>query len=80
MADIRNEVIDIINKVCDTLQLEPEHYSMPLRDVGVDSLDLSSILLELEEHFNIGIPEDDVEKLATIDRIVEYVTVQKGRE
>jgi acyl carrier protein len=79
MADIRNEVIKIIQKVCDTLRLEPGDFSKPLSDVGIDSLDLTSILLQLEERLGIGIPDDDVAKIETIDKIIEYVTARKAQ-
>ncbi len=45
----------------------------PLAEQGIDSLDMINIFFKLEENFKIKIPEEDIEKLKTIDDIVEYL-------
>lgn len=45
----------------------------PLAEQGIDSLDMINIFFKLEENFKIKIPEEDIEKLKTINEIVEYV-------
>jgi len=49
-----------------------------LIDAGVDSLDLANVLLGIEESFNIKIPDEDVEALASIDAIVSYLSTRLG--
>ena len=46
---------------------------MPLRDAGIDSLDMMNVFLAIEERFAIKIPDDDIEKLDTVDNIVRYL-------
>lgn len=41
--------------------------------VGVDSLDTFTILLSVEENFGVTIPEERVEELNTIAKLVEYL-------
>ncbi len=48
----------------------------PLAEQGIDSLDMINIFFKLEENFKIKIPEEDIEKLKTIDDIVEYVNLK----
>ena len=42
-------------------------------DHGVDSLDLFSILLAIEEHYGFSISDDDALSLVNINAIVSYV-------
>lgn len=46
---------------------------MPLRDAGIDSLDMMNVFLAIEENFGIKIPDDDISKLDTVDNIVRYL-------
>ncbi|MBV1916144.1 MAG: hypothetical protein KUG72_12210 [Pseudomonadales bacterium] len=51
--------------------------SILLSDQGIDSLDLSGILLNIEETFDIEIPDEDVDGIQTIDDIVIYLNKKK---
>lgn len=42
-------------------------------DLGADSLDYIALLQALEEEFNIQIPDEDGQKLKTIDEAVTYI-------
>ena len=42
-----------------------------LQDLGIDSLDVFTLLFELENAFKISIPDDDVRSLKTVNDIVE---------
>lgn len=46
---------------------------MPLREQGIDSLDVVNVYLLLEEKFDVKIPDEDLDKVQTIDGIVEYI-------
>ncbi|MGE3591189.1 MAG: acyl carrier protein [Arcobacter sp.] len=46
---------------------------IPLRDQGIDSLDVVNVYLLLEEKFDIKIPDEDLSQVQTIDSIVEYI-------
>jgi acyl carrier protein len=41
-----------------------------LQDLGIDSLDVFSLLFELENAFKISIPDDDVRSIRTVNDIV----------
>lgn len=43
-------------------------------DLNADSLDLFQIIMSLEEEFNIEIPTEDTESIATIGDIEKYLT------
>ena len=42
-------------------------------DLGVDSMDLFELVMELEEEFGIEIPSEDLENLATVADVAKYI-------
>jgi len=47
-----------------------------LNEQGIDSLDVVNVYLLLEEKFDVKIPDEDLNKVQTIDDIVIYVNAQ----
>ena len=48
-------------------------------DLGADSLDLLELVMALEEEYDIEIPTEDLEKINTVNDVVEYIK-SKGIE
>ena len=44
-----------------------------LQELGIDSLDVFTLLFELENAFNISIPDDDVRSIKTVKDIVDGI-------
>ena len=44
-----------------------------MQDLGADSLDLVELTMELEDKFGIEIPDEEAEKLNTVNEIIEYI-------
>lgn len=44
-----------------------------VEDLGADSLDIVEMVMEIEEEFNIEIPDEDVENLGTVQHLVTYL-------
>ena len=42
-------------------------------DLGADSLDTVELVMALEEEFDIEIPDEDAEKITTVEEAVEYI-------
>lgn len=42
-------------------------------DLGADSLDLFELVMALEEEYDIEIPSEDLEKIETVEDVVEYL-------
>jgi acyl carrier protein len=42
-------------------------------DLGADSLDTVELVMALEENFSIEIPDDDAEKIRTVNDAMEYI-------
>ncbi|MEE9392239.1 MAG: acyl carrier protein [Planctomycetota bacterium] len=73
MSDVAEKVKSI---VCDKLSASPDRVTMEtsfVNDLSADSLDTVEFVMELEEQFEISIPEDDAEKIQTVGDAVKYI-------
>lgn len=48
-------------------------------DLGADSLDLFELVMAIEEEFDIEIPSDDLNTIATVEDVISYLK-SKGIE
>ena len=73
MSHIQNRVKAIIvDKLgVDETEVTPE--ATFTNDLGADSLDTVELIMELEKEFNITIPDDQAEKIATVGDAIAYV-------
>jgi len=44
-----------------------------IEDIGADSLDIVELVMELEEHFELEIPDDDAENIKTVEELITYI-------
>lgn len=74
MADIAAKVKEIIvNKLgVDEGQVTPE--ASFTNDLGADSLDTVELVMEFEKAFNLQIPDEDAEKIATVGDAIRYLS------
>ncbi|HNX76485.1 MAG TPA: acyl carrier protein [Candidatus Rifleibacterium sp.] len=67
--------------VVDKLQVDEKQVTLEasfIDDLGADSLDTVELVMDLEEHFEIEIPDEDAEKLKTVKDAVDYIQNKKG--
>lgn len=55
------------------LALESLSLDDPLKDLGLDSLDVVELVMELEEEFDINIPDEDAERIQTVADLIRYL-------
>jgi len=74
MADVESKVKEIImNKLgVEATQVTPE--ASFTNDLGADSLDTVELVMEFEKEFNLQIPDEDAEKIATEGDAIRYLT------
>ena len=46
-------------------------------DLGADSLDIFEMVMALEDEYEIEIPTEELEKIATVGDVVEYINAHK---
>ena len=49
-----------------------------VEDLGIDSMELTTIVVVLQDEFGIKIDEDDFGQLTTLAKITEYIGSKKG--
>ncbi|MFN8027850.1 MAG: acyl carrier protein [Acidimicrobiia bacterium] len=73
----REEVLVALREVAvDVLSVDPDAVVEGARfkeDLDADSLDLVELVMGLEERFDISVPEEDLENVATVGQAVDLV-------
>lgn len=62
--------------VLEQLTVEPDEVTPQatfIEDLGADSLDMVELSMALEEEFQIEIPDEDAEKIRTVQNAVDYI-------
>jgi len=74
-AEIREEVIDILNDIAPDEDLSDLKDDVAFRDqLELDSMDFLDIVMELRKRHRVQIPEEDYGELASMDSTVTYLT------
>ena len=62
--------------IVEQLGVDPEQVTTEasfVEDLGADSLDTVELVMALEEEFDLEIPDEDAEKIATVGDAIEYI-------
>ena len=71
--DIGSEVKRIIKEKLDVEEKDIKPESTFIEDLGADSLGLVELVLAFEEAFEIDIPDEDTEKIRTVQDAIDYI-------
>ena len=71
--EIFNEVAGVLSEYLSIDQDDISRSSHLEDDLKADSLDKVEFIMELEDKYEITIPDDDYEKLQTVDDVVNYL-------
>jgi len=73
VASVAERVIDIVAEQLGVSkdQIKPE--TSFVNDLGADSLDTVELVMELEEEFDINIPDEVAEKIQTVGQAIEHI-------
>ena len=78
MSDIAEKVTSIIVDKLGVEESEVSNEASFTNDLGADSLDTVELIMEFEKEFNIAIPDEQAEKIATVGDAVTYITENVG--
>ena len=73
MSDISSKVKSIIVDKLGVEEKEVTPTASFTNDLGADSLDTVELIMEFEKEFNIAIPDDQAEKIATVGDAISYI-------
>ena len=73
MSDIEQRVKKIVSAQLGTDAANVKNESSFIDDLGADSLDTVELVMALEEEFGTEIPDEQAEKITTVQQAIDYI-------
>ncbi len=73
MANIDERVKDLVVEQLGVSQDQVSPQASFIDDLGADSLDTVELVMAFEEEFGIDIPDEDAEKMVTVNDAIKYL-------
>ncbi len=73
MASVEERVINIVAEQLGVEKEKINRESNFVNDLGADSLDTVELVMELEEEFEINIPDDAADKILTVGQAIDHI-------
>jgi acyl carrier protein len=75
MDQIKEKLISIVRDLIPIdVTSDERNYDKPLREMGIDSLDMMLVFLNVQEKFGLDeIPDDEIKTLRTINQTAQYI-------
>jgi|TARA_Y100000994_G_scaffold152234_1_gene124656 acyl carrier protein len=73
MSNIDERVKSVIVKQLGVKEEDVKNDSKFIDDLGADSLDTVELVMGLEEEFDTEIPDEEAEKITTVQQAIDYV-------
>ena len=80
MTSVRDKVIEI---VCEQMGQSKDKVSETtsfITDLGADSLDTVELVMELEDEFDLSIPDEEAEKIKTVGDAIKYIETHSSKK
>lgn len=71
---VKNIIVDQLGVTPEKVKLEAKF----IEDLGADSLDIVELVMAMEEEFDLEIPDEEAEKLKTVNDVQSYL-ISKGK-
>lgn len=78
MSSLEKDVIDIVVEQLGVDAADVTLEKSFIEDLNADSLDLTELIMTLEERFGFDISDEEAEKLKTVGDVVAYIQKKKG--
>ena len=77
MSDIEARVRKIVADQLSVAEADIKNESSFVDDLGADSLDTVELVMALEEAFGTEIPDEEAEKITTVQLAIDYINSHK---
>lgn len=74
---VASKVKEVIVEQLGVDEAQVEGKASFVEDLGADSLDIVELVMALEEAFEMEIPDDDTEKITTVQNAIDYIVAKK---
>ncbi|MBC7814857.1 MAG: acyl carrier protein [Burkholderiales bacterium] len=72
MSDIEQRVKKVVAQQLGVSEADLKTESSFVDDLGADSLDTVELVMALEDEFEVEIPDDEAEKITTVQKAIDY--------
>lgn len=73
VQEIEDKVVAIVSDQMGVDKAEISRETSFVNDLNADSLDTVELVMELEDEFDLTIPDEDAEKLKTVGDAIDYI-------
>ena len=80
MATVEERVIDIVSEQLGVDKEKITRETSFVTDLGADSLDTVELVMELEEEFDINIPDDEAENIQKVGQAIDFIEKAKDED
>jgi acyl carrier protein len=80
MGTVEQRVIEIVSEQLGVDKEKINTDTSFVNDLGADSLDTVELVMELEEEFDISIPDEAAEKIQKVGEAVAFIESEKGQD
>jgi len=78
MSSIEERVAKMVAEQLGVKEADVKPESSFVEDLGADSLDTVELIMPLEEEFDTEIPDEEAEKIATVQNAIDYINANLG--
>ncbi|MFP5074037.1 acyl carrier protein [Neisseria sp. WLZKY-1] len=78
MSNVEQKVKEIVAEQLGKTVDEVKNESSFQDDLGADSLDIVELVMALEEAFGCEIPDEEAEKITTVQAAIDYINAHQG--
>lgn len=71
---VKEIIVDQLGVSADEVKSEAKFVD----DLGADSLDLTELIMAMEEEFGVEIADEDAQKIVKVQDAIDYITAKKG--
>ncbi len=73
LAEIESKVKKIVAEQMNVAENEISRDTSFVNDLNADSLDTVELVMELEDEFELSIPDEEAEKIQTVGQAIDYI-------
>ncbi|WP_422777377.1 acyl carrier protein [Pseudomonas mediterranea] len=73
MPTTKETIIELISNANVGADASSLRDNLRLIDQGIDSMDIFAIMLAIQDHYQIQIPDSDIENLKTLNDLISYI-------
>lgn len=72
--EIEDKVFSIVSQQMVINKAEITRETSFINDLNADSLDIVELVMELEDNFDMSIPDEEAEKIKTVGQAIDYIS------